>query len=67
MQRLTGSVEHHEDWPFLFLQQLPEVLKRGNGKTKNEMFEFIKKQKRHNTKIPHPYREGSSRNVQRMH
>lgn len=26
-QILTGSVEHHEDWSFLFLQQLSEILK----------------------------------------
>lgn len=41
---LTGSIKHHEDRPLLFLQQLPEVLKkseREGGKKMIKRFYYL--------------------------
>ena len=41
MKGLTGSIEHQEDRPLLFLQQLPEVLKKNEKEGRGE--KMIKK------------------------
>lgn len=40
IKRLTGSVEHHEDGPLLFLQQLSEVLQKERDMTKTLCYVF---------------------------
>lgn len=39
MKGLTGSIEHHEDRPLLFLQQLPEVLKKSEREAARKSLE----------------------------